>query len=362
MTNVECLIIGAGPAGLQAALSALEAGAHVTLIERSHVLGGQLSKQTHKFFGSQKQHASKRGIHIMTFLIEALKPYQDRLTIHLETHVVSFYSDYVVGCSQGDRYFKLKAKAIIVATGASEKALPFENNDLPGVYAAGAVQTLMNQYGVKPGHKVLMVGSGNIGLIVSYQLLQAGIEVVALVEAASAISGYLVHASKLRRLGVPILTNTSIKAAHGEKSVHGATLWSLDEAWQGIQGTERTLEVDTICISVGLSPLSELLAQAGAKVTYIHELGGFVPLVNDQYETTLKQVYACGDVTGIEEASSAMVEGQMVGLIAAFKLGHVAPNLTKRVTELKQELKTLRMGPHAKKLRDGYAKLEGFHV
>lgn len=362
MTHVELLIIGAGPAGLQAALSALEAGAHVTLIERSHVLGGQLSKQTHKFFGSQKQHASKRGIHIMTLLIDALKPYQDRLTIHLETHVVSFYHDYVVGCSQGDRYFKLHAKAIIVATGASEKALPFENNDLPGVYAAGAVQTLMNQYGVKPGHKVLMVGSGNIGLIVSYQLLQAGIEVVALVEAAAHISGYLVHASKLRRLGVPILTKTSIKGAQGEHSVTSATLWDVDDAWQGIPGSEQTVEVDTICISVGLSPLSDLLAQAGAKVTYINELGGFVPWVNQDYETTIPRVFACGDVTGIEEASSAMVEGQMVGLLAANQLGHVPEDLPTRIDALKAELKTLRMGPHAKKLRLGYAKMEGHHV
>ncbi len=362
MTHVELLIIGAGPAGLKAALEALKAGSQVTLIERSHVLGGQLSKQTHKFFGSEKQHASKRGIHIMTMLIEALEPYRDQLTIHLETHVVSLYSDYVVGCVKGETYFKLKAEAIIVATGASEKALPFENNDLPGVYAAGAVQTLMNQYGVKPGHKVLMVGSGNIGLIVSYQLMQAGIQVVALVEAAPSISGYLVHASKLRRLGVPIFTQTSIKTAHGETSVNGATLWQLDEAWQGLQGSETFMEVDTICISVGLSPLSDLLAQMGAEVRYVRELGGNVPVIDAHYQTTLEKVYACGDVTGIEEASSAMVEGALVGLVASAKLGHRVPDLDTRIHALKQELTTLRMGPHAEKLRTGYAKLEGFDV
>ena len=93
--------------------------------------------------------------------------------------------------------------------------LAFVNNDLPGVYGAGAVQTLMNLYGVVPGNNILMVGAGNIGLIVSYQLLQAGIKVEAIVEALPKIGGYLVHAAKIRRLGVPIYTSHSLKEVYG---------------------------------------------------------------------------------------------------------------------------------------------------
>lgn len=210
--------------------------------------------------------------------------------------MVGVYKDLVLACLKGEEFFKIQAKVIIIATGASEKSIPFENNDLPGVYAAGAVQTLMNVYGVKPGNKVLMIGSGNIGLIVAYQLMQSGVQVKAVLEAAPSISGYLVHASKIRRLGIPIYTRTSIKRALGTSSVEGAIIWDLDDMWQGIEATKRTIEVDTICLSVGLAPLVDLLEQIGAKVEYIRELGVNVPLINDMYETSLNGVYACGDV------------------------------------------------------------------
>ncbi|MFW5913816.1 MAG: NAD(P)/FAD-dependent oxidoreductase, partial [Bacillota bacterium] len=294
-------------------------------------------------------------------LLEELRPYEDTLTIMSETSVVGIYQDKVVACLRGDTFFKIQAEVIIIATGASEKSIPFENNDLPGVYAAGAVQTLMNEYGVKPGYRVLMVGSGNIGLIVSYQLLQAGIKVEALLEAAPAISGYLVHASKIRRLGVPILTRTSIKRALGKESVNGAVIWDLDDAWQGIEGTERTLDVDTICISVGLAPLVELLEQIGAKVEYIRELGGNVPIIDHHYETTIQGVYACGDVVGIEEASSAMVEGKIAGFSALKQLGLASKDHDERLEEFHKALSSLRSGPHARKVKAGYEKRGMMH-
>ncbi len=356
MKQREVVIIGAGPGGLCAAQKLLEGGAKVCLIDRNASLGGQLIKQTHKFFGSEKQYASKRGIDIMEILISSLTQYGDQLEIMTETSVVGMYSDKVIACVKKDKFFKIQAQSIILATGASEKSIPFENNDLPGVYAAGAVQTLMNEYGVKPGDNVLMVGSGNIGLIVSYQLMQAGINVKALVEAAPSISGYLVHASKIRRLGVDILTNTSVKRAIGSEQVKQVEIWDLDPTWQGIEGSERILDVDTICISVGLAPLTELLQQLGAEVRYIKELGGNVPVIDKRYETTVKGVYACGDVVGIEEASSAMVEGKITGLNALEDLGYDIRASRLEMKALHEELKFLRDGPHAAKVRAGYLK------
>ena len=356
MQEKEVIIVGAGPAGLMAAYKILEAGANVTLIDRNRNLGGQLIKQTHKFFGSEKQYASKRGIDIMNILIDKIKAYEDRLEILNETSVVGMYKDKVIACLKGDTFFKLKGKSIIVATGASEKSIPFENNDLPGVYAAGAVQTLMNEYGVKPGDKVVMVGSGNIGLIVSYQLLQAGVKVKALVEAAPKISGYLVHASKIQRLGVDIKTSTSIKKAIGKDSVEKVEIWDLDPTWQGIEGSEQILDVDTVCISVGLAPLTELMQQLGAEVRYIKELGGNVPVIDARYQTTVKGVYACGDVVGIEEASSAMVEGKITGLNVLEDLGYKVKDSRQALKAYHEELKFLRDGPHASKVRSGYLK------
>ncbi|TVP94717.1 MAG: FAD-dependent oxidoreductase [Acholeplasmatales bacterium] len=356
MKHVEVLIIGAGPAGLSAADVLLEAGAEVALIDRSDRPGGQLTKQTHMFFGSQEHYASKRGIEILHVLYDKIKDHP-RLHMFSETTVAGLYPDRVVACVSGQRYFTIQADIIIVATGASEKSLPFENNDLPGVYAAGAVQTLMNVYGVKPGDKVLMVGSGNIGLIVAYQLMQAGVKVPVLVEAAKTISGYHVHASKIRRLGVDIRMRTSIKRALGTDHVEGAQIWQLDARWQGIAGTEETIEVDTICLAVGLSPLTELLQQLGAEVIYINELGGHVPRLNEKFETTVEGVYACGDVAGIEEASSAMIAGKIAGLEAALKQGYALEDAQARQAALHTSLKTLRSGPHGEKIRKGHARL-----
>ncbi len=356
MRRVEVAIIGSGPAGLAAAKPLLDAGAKVLMIDRSDMLGGQLTKQTHMFFGSEKQHASKRGIDILKLMVDEIQ-YHENLTVLTETTVVGLYQDRVISCVKHDEYFKIQADYILVASGASEKSLPFENNDLPGVYAAGAVQTLMNVYGVKPGERVLMIGSGNIGLIVSYQLMQAGVEVPMLLEAADTIGGYLVHASKIRRLGVDIRTNMSVKRAIGKASVEAAEIWRLDKHWQGIPGTEEIVPCDTICLSVGLAPLTELLQQAGADIKYVRELGGNVPIINKKYQTSLENVYTCGDVAGIEEASSAMISGEIAGLEIARSAGYKIDNIDQHISRLHDDLTNLRNGPHGEKIRIGLEKV-----
>jgi len=164
MLNKDLVIIGGGPAGLCAAKMAAEAGQNVLLIERNTLLGGQLIKQTHMFFGSEKQYAKTRGIDIATKLIDDVKSHPDLIEIWEDATVVGLYQDKVLTVLKNEKYIKIQTKAIIAATGASEKVLAFENNDLPGIYGAGAVQTLMNVYGIKPGNKIVMVGSGNIGL------------------------------------------------------------------------------------------------------------------------------------------------------------------------------------------------------
>ena len=143
---------------------------------------------------------------------------------------------------------KIRPQAVIVATGAYERTLAFPGNDLPGVYGAGAVQTLMNEYGIKPGDQVLMVGAGNIGLIVSYQLMQAGVKVKAVIDAADRIGGYLVHASKIRRAGVPILVRHTVEAALGDSEVEQAVIVEIDDEWQPIKETRQVLDLSLIHI------------------------------------------------------------------------------------------------------------------
>lgn len=356
MKKVDILVVGGGPAGMCAAISAAEAGANVLLAERMPYLGGQLIKQTHMFFGSEKQYASTRGIDIADLLMNKLMT-MDNVELLTDATVLGLYEDGVATLDVGGFYLKVQPKRIIVATGASEKSLAFPNNDLPGIYGAGAVQTLMNMYGVRPGDNVLMVGAGNIGLIVSYQLIQAGVNVKAIIDAAPSIGGYLVHASKIRRMGVPIYTSYTVKEAIGETHLQGATIVELDKHWQPIPGTEKTYDVDVMCISVGLSPLSELLFQAGCEMKMVKEFGGFVPTRTRQLQTSTDLVFIAGDVGGIEEASSAMVEGHIAGLNAAADLGHMSLGYDELLEDYQAQLAGLRAGHAGDKTRDGLAQV-----
>lgn len=359
MQKTEIAVVGGGPAGLSAALTAIRQGAEVTLFDRDHVLGGQLVKQTHMFFGSKKQYAAVRGINIPGEIVGNLKKEgRGRIHFQLSTTVLGYYDDGVLLIEKDGQAEVYYPRKIIIATGAVEKMLLFPGNDLPGVYGAGAVQTLMNVYGVKPGFRVLMVGAGNIGLIVSYQLIQAGVEVAAVIEGAPSIGGYLVHASKIRRSEIPILTSHSIKEARGRGMVESAIICGVDEKWNPVSGSEQTLEVDVICLAVGLSPLTELLWQARCEQQYVPELGGYVPKRTEQMQTTIPGIYVAGDVAGIEEASSAMIEGKIAGLFAAADLGYTN-NVNKLYQEYLSELSELRAGEAGLKIRQGLSKLSG---
>ncbi|MEG1972158.1 MAG: NAD(P)/FAD-dependent oxidoreductase, partial [Oscillospiraceae bacterium] len=338
MIETELLVVGGGPAGLSAAISAASQGTKVIILERDGHLGGQLVKQTHMFFGSQKQYASLRGIDIRLILEDKLKEYGELITIYKNATAIGLYEDGVLTVEHEGKYLKIKPQAFVIATGASEKFLAFPNNDLPGIYGAGAVQTLMNVHGVKPGDNVLMVGCGNIGLIVSYQMMQAGVNVKAIVDAAPRIGGYLVHAAKIRRMGVPIMCSTTVKAAHGTEKLTGVTLVNLDEKFNQIEGTERDLDCDVLCISVGLSPLTELLWQVGCDMKFVPQLGGHVAVRDENMETSVKNIFIAGDTAGVEEASSAMVEGRIAGLSASAALGNKKADFDELLADYRAQL------------------------
>ncbi|MEF3244599.1 MAG: FAD-dependent oxidoreductase [Caldisericaceae bacterium] len=342
------LVIGSGPAGLMASITLKEKGVDVLLIEQNPNLGGQLIKQTHKFFGSQKEKAGTRGIEIANALVKELN------SLHVDyftnTTLFAFYpKENVFLAFKDNELLKIFPKFVVFATGASEKMIPFEGNDLPNVMGAGAAQTLVNVYGIKVGTNVLMVGAGNVGLIVSYQLLQAGINVKAVVEASDKIGGYFVHAAKLTRFGVPIYTRTTIKKAVGTDKVEKAILVELDENFNETS-KEFEIDVDAILLSVGLQPSYQLLAQAGCEMKYIPSLGGYVPLRSNELETSVKNFYIAGDVGGIEEASTAMLEGKLASLSILEKLGF---DVEKEKRELELDLAKLRSTPFSKKILQG---------
>ncbi|OQX82984.1 pyridine nucleotide-disulfide oxidoreductase, partial [candidate division KSB1 bacterium 4484_87] len=187
---------------------------------------------------------------------------------------------------------------------------------------------------------------------------QAGVEVAAVVEALPKIGAYQVHASKLVRSGVPILTSHTIKRAYGKEKVEGATIVKLDENWQEIPGSEQDVDVDAVCLAVGLNPASELFFQAKCRMLYIPELGGNVVWHNEEMETSVEGLFVAGDVAGIEEASSAMLEGKMAGLAAAESLFGSSPEIAQKKDQVRNGLRTLRTGPFGEKVRQGERKMK----
>jgi sarcosine oxidase subunit alpha len=358
MKNISTgiLVVGGGAAGLSAASEAASCGADVLIAESDLQLGGQLIKQTHKFFGSREEYAGTRGCKIAGILLDEIKENEQNVKVMTNTTVTGYYrEDKTFTAMRGeDSYMRVEARRAIVATGASERLIPFPNNDLPGVYGAGAVQTLMNVYGVVPGRRVLMVGAGNIGLIVSYQLMQAGAEVAAVVEAASKIGGYWVHAAKIRRLGVPILLRHSIKEALGGRVVEGAVIMELDDKFNPTGG-EQNIDCDVICLAVGLSPTTEILSHAGCRMRYVPELCGSVAERDRTMRTSNPDFWSAGDAMGIEEASAAMVEGRIAGLCAANSLG--LPAKMEKLDEYWTRLEHLRAGEVGKKIRSGIGRV-----
>jgi len=344
MKTTQAAVIGAGPAGLAAAIEVARAGGQAVLIDENAKPGGQLFKQIHKFFGSREHRAGVRGFRIGEQLLEETRSLN--VEVLLESPVYALFPDRTVGYVRRGKAESLRAEKIVIAAGAAENALAFPGSTLPGVMGAGAAQTMINVNRVLPGRRVLMIGSGNVGLIVSYQLMQAGAEVAALIEAAPQIGGYGVHAAKIRRAGVPIHLSHTVKRAAGNGQVESVEIVALDSRWQPVAGSEKSLAVDTVCLAVGLTPLTELAWLMGCEFVFVPALGGHVPKHDLNMETTVPGVYVAGDVSGVEEASTALEEGRLAGTACAEALGLLDPDeARKRKAAIWERLDALRTGP-----------------
>jgi NADPH-dependent 2,4-dienoyl-CoA reductase/sulfur reductase-like enzyme/Pyruvate/2-oxoacid:ferredoxin oxidoreductase delta subunit len=298
--ETDVLIVGGGPAGLSAAVELASHGVAVTLCDDKPSLGGKLSLQTHNFFGSVDDcYAGHRGTEIGQLLEEKVRS-QPGIDVWTDSPVVGVFQDGVVGVVKQGRFTVVKPKSLLLAAGAREKALAFPGSDLPGVYGGGAFQTLVNRDLIKPSKRLLIVGGGNVGLIVAYQALQAGIDVVALVEILPQVGGYKVHRDKILRLGVPVYTSYTVLRAEGKDHVERVIAARVDDRLRPVGGTEVVFDVDTVLVAVGLSPVKELF---------------------DEGQRLGMRVYSAGDAHEIAEASAAMFSGKITARTILRDLG-----------------------------------------
>jgi len=300
IVETEVLVIGGGPAGITAAIELGKLGVDTLLVDDKTELGGKLTLQTHTFFGTRDDcYAGTRGIDIAKILTEEVRKLGS-VRVMLSTSAIGAFYDKKIGLDSGGSYLLVEPKAVLLACGAREKSLVFPGCDLPGVYGAGAFQTLLNRDWVRPTDRLFIVGGGNVGLITGYHAIQAGIKVVGLVEALPKCGGYKVHEDKLRRLGVPVMTSHTVLRAEGDGGLERITIAAVDGGFRPIEGTAKSFEVDTLLVAVGLSPVDDLLGQ-------IREFG--LPC------------FTAGDSEEIAEASAAIFSGKITGRRIAVSLG-----------------------------------------
>jgi thioredoxin reductase/bacterioferritin-associated ferredoxin len=330
--RAEVVVVGAGPAGLSAALAAAQAGAQVTLIDNYRQPGGQYYRQPAAEFETVRPVSHQREGQLLWEKVAAAD-----VELLTETAVWGVFEGGQLTLHGPRAPSNIFAQALILATGAYERITAFPGWTLPGVMTSGAAQTLMKDQRILPGRRIVLAGTGPLQLVVAAGLVDAGAEVVAILEGSpvlrKALRRPLVHAAALwgqwgrlaeglsswltlRRAGVPFYTGWGIVTAHGQEEVTGVTIAQLDDRWQPVPDTSRTLACDTLCCSYGFVPATELARLLGVRHEWRPERGGFVPVRDEHMQTDVPGVFAVGDGAGIGGAGLSLIEGRIAGLAA----------------------------------------------
>jgi len=316
--ETDVAIIGGGPAGLAAAASAADAGAKVVLVDRNRELGGILNQCIHDGFGLHAFGEVLTGPEFAARYIERAQ--EAGVEMHQDTMVTELTADRELICTTpGDRH-RLRASSVILAMGCRERTrgmLRIPGTRPAGVYTAGAAQWLTNMANVRVGRKVLILGSGDIGLIMARRLTWEGAEVVGVVELLPYPSGLSRNITQcLEDYGIPLHLSHSATCIHGRERLEGVTVSRFDENRQPIPGTEFDIECDTLLLSVGLIPENELSRRAGVRLDAM-TCGASV---DDRYMTNVDGIFSCGNVLHIHDlADWAAEEGERAGRSAALR-------------------------------------------
>lgn len=330
--EVDVAIIGGGSAGMAAAIVVKKAGLNVLILERDRELGGITLQCIHNGFGLHEFKEELTGPEYAQRFINEVK--QLGIPYKLDTMVIEFTQDRIIyAVNNKEGLIKIKTKAIILAMGCREKtrgAINIPGFRPAGIYTAGQAQRFVNVEGYLPGKTYVILGSGDIGMIMARRLTWEGCQVKAVVEIFPYVSGLIRNQVQcLEDYEIPLITGFTVTKIHGKDRVKGITISKVDRNFDRIIGSDKFIECDTLLLSVGLIPENELTREAGAKIS---KMGG--PTVNNNLETTLEGVFACGNVLQVHDLVDLVTaEAKRAGLNA---VEYVKERFSKKVEKKEQ--------------------------
>ncbi len=336
------VVVGAGVAGTAAAIEAARAGVQVTLVDENPISLSTMGLDVPLFFGKRLDAAlSDRAVMLERVIAansDMTEAAEAGVDVRIGTCVWGAFRNSdnsraldgpQLGLADDRQSWMVKYERLIVAAGARDVGMPFAGSDLGGAMGANGAYSLMSRYQGLTSRRMVVLGSGNLGLSIARMALKNGVEVAAVVDVAPAIGGDEALMEELRILGVEFYTSHTVKEASGaDGEIESVVLVEVDDGNEPVAGSEKVIAADTVCLAIGLAPNVELLSLLGCDLTFRSELGGHVPEHDEWMRTSVDDVFVAGDAAGFHDGmvldpEIARDQGRLAGIAAAESLGAI---------------------------------------